>query len=125
MELVFKDKNIELIGKQNKLDIMSNAEFTPVQLVVSAVASCGMYVFRAILKNSGVAHEFVKTTVDFEVDRSTSVKPLKNIELVYYLKVDEDIKAKVERIKKLVAANCPVMQSLSEDVEVVEKIIYQ
>ena len=124
MELKFKNENIELIGNEAVLDINRSKEFSPVQMMVAASGACGMYVFRSILTNSNIKHNFIKTEVSYKTDDTNKVRPLSEISITYHLEVNEEIKERVSRILKLVGKNCPVIQSLSDNVLVIENIIY-
>lgn len=124
MELKFKNENIELIGNEAVLDINRSKEFSPVQMMVAASGACGMYVFSSLLTNSNIKHNFIKTDVSYKTDNTNKVRPLSEISITYHLEVNEEIKERVSRILKLVGKNCPVIQSLSDNVLVIENIIY-
>ncbi len=124
MELIFGTNGVELVKENGNWEMKSGFGFSPVQSLVASVGACGMYVFTAILTKSGIEHEIIKTTLAFEVDESTRVKPIKTITIDYHITVDASDKDKVERFVHLVPKNCPVMQSLNSNIEVIENIIY-
>lgn len=124
MELVFGNNGIELIHENGNWNLKAGAGFSPVEALVAAVGSCGLYVFQGLLTGSKIEHEFVNAKVDFKVDDSKRVTPVKEIVIDYFMKANEEDKARIERIVDLVSKNCPVMQSLNEDVEVIENIHY-
>ena len=92
-------------------------------MFVAAVGSCGLYVFQGILNGSKVPHEFVNAEVTHKVDETIKVNPVKEITIDYYIKVEEDYRERAERIMELVPKSCPVMQSISPNVTVIENTI--
>lgn len=124
MELVFGNNGIELVHDDGNWTLKKDVGFSPVEALVAAVGSCGMYVFQGILNGSNVDHEFVNSKLSFTVDDSKRVTPVKEITIDYYMKVDEKDRERAERIVELVSKSCPVMQSLSSDITVIENIHY-
>lgn len=124
MELVFGNNGVELVHQDGNWDLKAGFGFSPVETLVASVGACGMYVFQGILNGSKVDHEFVNTKVSFKVDEESRVKPVKEITIDYFMKVEEANKTKVERIMELVPKSCPVMQSLKSDITVIENIHY-
>lgn len=121
MKLVNGKNGIELVHPSGNWELKKDFGFSPVESLVAAVGSCGMYVFEAILNGSKIDHEFVETKVAFEAAEKRP-HPVKEITIDYYIKMDEANHAKAERIMELVPKSCPVMQSLSADVTVIEKL---
>ena len=124
MELIFGQNGIEMIHEKGNWELKAGFGFSPVETLVASVGACGMYVFNGILNGSKIEHEFVNTKVSFEVDESTRVRPVKEITIDYFMKVDEANRSRAERIMELVPKSCPVMQSLGDHVRVIENIHY-
>ncbi len=124
MELIFGKNGVELIKEGGNWELKAGFGFSPVESLVASVGACGMYVFSGILNGSQVEHEILKTTLAYEVDESSRVKPITKIIIDYHMTVEDELKDKVERFVKLVAKSCPVMQSINPSIEVVENIIY-
>ena len=124
MELVFGNNGVELVHQDGNWDLKAGFGFSPVETLVASVGACGMYVFQGILNGSKVDHEFVNTKVSFKVDEESRVRPVKEIKIDYFMKVEKANRTKAERIMELVPKSCPVMQSLKSDITVIENIHY-
>ncbi len=124
MELVFGNNGVELVHQDGNWDLKAGFGFSPVETLVASVGACGMYVFQGILNGSKVDHEFVNAKVSFKVDEESRVRPVKEIKIDYFMKVEEANRTKAERIMELVPKSCPVMQSLKSDITVIENIHY-
>lgn len=124
MELIFGSNGVELVKDTGNWQLKSEIGFSPVQTMAASVGACGMYVFRAILEKSSVAHEIIKAEVTYELDESIRSKPISKIKVVYHMKIADALKDKAERFMDLVPRSCPVMQSLNPNIEVVESILY-
>lgn len=124
MELIIGENGVELVHDEGNWNLKKGVGFSPGETLVAAVAACGTYVFEGLMKGSKVPHEIVKTLVDYENDESTRVKPVKKIVIDYYVKIEEEHRARAERLVELVPKNCPIMQSINPKIEVVENIHY-
>lgn len=124
MELIMGTNGVELVHANGNWDLKRGTGYSPAQALVSAVGACGVYVFTGMLEASGIAHEFVNAKLDYENDETIRIKPIKKIEVNYFMKIDEKDRVRAERIMAMVPNNCPVMQSINPKIEVVELIHY-
>ncbi len=125
MELVMGKNGVELTHPDGNWDLKRGTGYSPAQAMVAAAGACGVYVFTGMLDASGVAHTFIRAAVDYENDETIRIKPVKKIMIDYYMDIDVDARDRAERILKLVHKNCPVIQSLNPNIEVVEQIHYE
>lgn len=98
--------------------------YSPVQLLVSAVAACGGYVYQSVLENSHVPFELEKIEVSYTRDEKRQSEPVKSIQVDFFAKIPEEFQAKAIRCLRLVAPNCPVMQSIDPAIQVEETVTF-
>lgn len=97
--------------------------YSPVQSLVAAVGACGGYVYHDVLDNSKIAHELVEVRLSYTRDEEKRAHPIKTITIVFVAKgVAADLQGRAERALRLVSPNCPVIQTLSADVEIHESV---
>lgn len=96
--------------------------YSPVQMLVSAVASCGGYVYASVLNNSNIPHTIEKIEVDYTRDETRKASPVASINLVIHAKIAEEYHEKATRCVKLIAPNCPVIQSIDPNMIVTESV---
>lgn len=96
--------------------------YSPVQMLVSAVAACGGYVYQSVLENSKISYEFKKVEASYTRDQEKKAEPIKTIELIFYLAVEQSDQERASRCLKLVSPNCPVIQSLDPQITVTETV---
>ncbi len=123
MELILNDDVVELVHESGNWLLKRGVGFSAVEMVVNAAGACGLYVFNSILKNSKIECDVQRAFVTYTVN-DNKVRNLKTINIEYHIRVEEELKAKVERVLPFVHRNCPVMQSLDENIEVIESIVY-
>lgn len=100
--------------------------YAPVQALVSATAVCESYVYQEILTNSHIPFTFVSTDASYERDEATTAQPVKDIQVTFHIKDVPAAKQKLAtRALHLVAANCPVTQSLNPNLKVSETVIFE
>ncbi|OTN75796.1 hypothetical protein A5886_000872 [Enterococcus sp. 8G7_MSG3316] len=98
--------------------------YSPVQMLVSAVAACGGYVYRSVLENSKVDANISKIEVSYDRNPDKKAEPVSAIQINFSAKVAEADQEKAIRCLKLIAANCPVIQSLDPAIEVTETVVF-
>lgn len=125
MKLVFGKNGVELVHPEGNWDLKKGFGFSPVELLVSSVGACGMYVFDGILTRSSIPHKINNVDIEYIVNPDGHVHPVTEITLKYYVEVEEDLRQRTERILALVPKNCPVMQSLHPDIKIIETIHYE
>lgn len=98
--------------------------YSPVQMFVAAVASCGGYVYASVLQNSNIPHEIEKIEVQYLRDEKRKTNPVSAIDLVIHAKIDAVFHEKAERCVKLISPNCPVIQSIDPQIVVTESVLF-
>ncbi|WP_142972865.1 OsmC family protein [Enterococcus casseliflavus] len=98
--------------------------YSPVQMLVSAVAACGGNVYASVLENSKITAEIEKIEVSYDRDDNKKAQPVSAIQIQFYAKIAEADHDKATRCLKLVSPNCPVIQSLDPAIEVTETVTF-
>lgn len=124
MELISSEKGIELVHQNGNWLLKKDIGFSPVEMLVASVAACGAYVYEKILTNSAIAFTTEKVTVSYERDSDKQAKPLSQVSITFFLHLSEADQGKAERALKLIGKNCPVIQSLDPEIEVIETAIF-
>ncbi len=114
----------ELPTEQGNWVLVRGQGYSPVQMIVSAVAACGGYVYQSVLENSHVTFTFEKIEVDYTRDSARRAEPLDSIQLRFYVQVPEEQHEKAIRCLRLVSPNCPVIQSLDPTIKVEETAVF-
>lgn len=102
--------------------LLREVGYSPVQMLVSGIAGCGAYVYEAVLKNSDVPHTIERVHVEYTRDTHKKAQPLATVDLVIEAKVPASSHEKALRCLKLIAPNCPVIQSLDPTIQVTETV---
>ncbi|MFC6314412.1 OsmC family protein [Lapidilactobacillus achengensis] len=97
--------------------------YAPVQALVSAAAVCESYVYQEILTNSKIPYTFQKTTVSYDRDPDGNVNPVQAMTITFYVTIPEAKQGLAQRALRLVAANCPVTQSLDPKIKITEQLV--
>lgn len=124
MELRSSEKGFELVHKSGNWILKKDIGFSPVEMLVASIGACGAYVYEKVLTNSQVEFDFKQVEISYERAETKPAKPLSRVEIVFSLRVAETDQGKAERALKLIAKNCPVMQSLDPEIVVVENVIF-
>lgn len=124
MTILYQDDIVELVSQKGNWILKRELGFSPVQLLVAAIAGCGTYVYASILKKSNIEHEFIKVEFDYTQNQEATARPLQTVTINFYLKVDLDFQARALKSKSLINKHCPVIQSLDPKVKVEENIIF-
>lgn len=122
LELIQGEKGMELPLAAGNWVLLKEEGYSPVQSLVAAVGACGAYVYQSILANSKIPHTFEKVMIEYTRDSERQSEPVKTIELVLTVKVAPELQDRATRGIKLIAKNCPVMQSLDPAIEVSERV---
>ena len=122
IELVQGKAGIELPVSTGNWVLLKEQGYSPVQSLVAAVGACGAYVYQAILTNSKIPHTFARVMIEYTRDTERLSEPVNKIEMVFDVTVAPELQARATRSIKLIAQNCPVMQSLDPAIEVSEKV---
>lgn len=124
VNLEIKDGKIHLPVAKGEDWILDNEQtYSPLQLMVQAVAACGASVFKNMVKNSNVEASLIAVDIEYTRDETTDVRPINSLNLIY--KVDAKAE-KAQRMSKTIASRigqyCPVMQSLDQTIAIEESV---
>ncbi|MBP1039772.1 OsmC family protein [Vagococcus sp. BWB3-3] len=122
IELIQGEKGMELPLEAGNWVLLKDYGYSPVQSLVAAVGACGAYVYQSILTNSKIPFTFEKVLIEYTRDAERQSEPVKKIEMVFDVKVAPELQDRATRGIKLIAKNCPVMQSLDPAIEVIETV---
>lgn len=115
-------EKFELAANPTNWILAREQGYSPVQMLVTAVATCGGYVYTSVLENSQVPFEFEKIDVSYDRDTTKRADPVSAIAIQFFVKVPLEAQEKATRCLKLVAPNCPVIQSLDPAIVVTETV---
>lgn len=124
MELISSEKGIELVHKNGNWLLKREIGFSPVEMLVASIAACGAYVYERVLTNSKITFTTQRVEVAYERDVEKKTNPLKAVTITFYLTIPEKEQEKAERGIRLIAKNCPVMQSLDPEIVIKEQVIF-
>lgn len=96
--------------------------YSPVQLLVASIGACGGYVFESILEQSNIDCVIESVACLYERDENKQGKPLKKVEITFFVKADPTQLERAVRASGSINAYCPVMLSLDKDVEVIKHV---
>lgn len=123
MKFEVRDDCIETSFNHGILKISSDETvgYRPVELFVSAVASCSGMVLRNILKKQRVTYE--RLTIDAAVERDEQeANRITKISLQFHLYGKDLNEAKLNKNLRLVRRHCSMIRSVSDSMEVEESI---
>ncbi|WP_207871767.1 hypothetical protein DOK78_000164 [Enterococcus sp. DIV2402] len=120
--LIQGKEKIELPHETGNWVLAREQGYSPVQMLVCAVAACGGYVYQSVLDNSHIPYQFEKIEADYSRDTERRAEPVQAIQLRFYVKIAEEFQEKAQRCLKLVSPNCPVIQSLDPAIQVEETV---
>ncbi len=124
IELLANAGRFELANEPQNWVLKKGAGYSPVEMLASAVAGCGGYVYSDVLTNSKIAFTFEKISVSYSRNEAKKAAPLKLIDLTFFVKVAEEQQDRAIRCLRLVSEHCPVIQSLDPEIEVKEAVIF-
>lgn len=124
IKLVQGEKGIELPVESGNWVLLKEEGYSPVQSLVAAVGACGAYVYQSILTKSRIEYEFSYVDLSYERDADVQSEPVKKIDIIFHVKIDEKDQGRAERSLKLISPNCPVIQSLNPTIEVNETVVF-
>ena len=122
IELIQGKEGIELPHPNGNWVLLKDLGYSPVQSLAAAIGACGAYVYESILTKSQIPFEFERATVTYTRDEGRQSEPLKTVEINFEVKIAANYQERALRCLKLVAANCPVMQSLDPRIIVTETV---
>ncbi|CEN28087.1 MAG: OsmC family protein [Lactococcus sp.] len=124
MKLVLGENGVELVHPAGNWHLKHTIGYSPVEALVASVAACSIYVYKKILENSGIDFELVDATVSYERDADKKAQPVSEITINFEMKVAAADQKKTSRALRLIAPNCPVIQTLDASVVVEETVSF-
>lgn len=122
MKLIDKSGNLELVHKDGNWVLKKEIGFSPVQMTAASAAACSAYVYEKILKKQRIPFELIGVDIDYERNEETEPRPISKIVVRISVKVAEKNQERAKKDAALIAANCPVVQSLNPNIDIVEQV---
>ena len=88
-----KDK-LELPQQNGNWVLARELGYSPVQMLVTAAAACGGYVYTSVLENSHVPAEIEKIEVSYTRDSTKKAEPISSIQINFMRGFQRNIKKK-------------------------------
>ena len=117
-------EKLELPASPENWQLVRGKGYSPVQMLVSAAAACGGYVYESVLENSHVPFQLFKIEVTYTRDEERRAQPIDSIQIQFFADVPEEFQDKAVRCLKLISPNCPVIQSLDPVIKVEEFVTF-
>src|SRR5699024_3245365 len=124
IEIKAKNDLFELEMSPNNWKIVREKNYTPVEMLVSAIATCGGYVYQDVLRNSKIGFTFDRIEVSYSRNEAIESRPLKEVQLLFFVQVLPEFQDRSRRCLRLVSSHCPVIQSLDKSIEVTEEVVF-
>jgi uncharacterized OsmC-like protein len=124
VKLIEKNGQVELVREQGNWILHRGQGFSPVQTLVATAAACSTYVYEDILNKQGIAYRIDQVDVDYERDLTRPAHPVAKITIHFTARVSRTNRVKAEKDLRLIARNCPVVQSLSPSIAVQETVTF-
>ena len=125
IELIQGKKGIELPVETGNWVLLKEEGYSPIQTLVASVGSCGAYVYQSILNKSHIPYKFEKTIVTYTRDSERQSHPVNSIAIHFELSVPLEFQERANRSLKLIKKNCPVIQSLDTEINIVETATFK
>lgn len=122
IELIQGKEGMELPVSSGNWVLLKDQGYSPVQSLVASVGACGAYVYQAVLENSKIPYVFERVKINYIRDAERKSEPVKQIDLIFEVSIASELQERAIRSLKLVAPNCPVMQSIDPKIEVTETV---
>lgn len=125
-KIIVTAENEQLLLRKEGIEWILKKEvgYSPVQMIASATAACGGYVLASILKKSNIPFLLDRVEVEYDRDEARRASPISEIELTFYVQADVEYQERIKRCLKLVAPNCPVIQTLDSNIKIVESLVF-
>lgn len=122
LHLIQGQKGFELAQETKNWSLIREDGYSPIQMLVSATAACGGYVYQSILTNSHIPFTFKGIDVTYERDEEKKAHPIRSIHMTFLVSVPQEHQRRAQTSLKLVSGYCPVIQTLSTEVSIVESV---
>ncbi|TGA99881.1 OsmC family peroxiredoxin [Sporolactobacillus shoreae] len=116
--------HVELVHESGNWILLRELGFSPIQTVVAVTAACNAYVYEGILKKQKIPFKLISVDVDYEINEKLGTHPISAIHVHLVLNVDEADQEKAIKDLRLIAKNCPVVQSLNPSIEIDETVSF-
>jgi uncharacterized OsmC-like protein len=124
MKLVERSGHVELVHENGNWILLRGLGFSPTQAVVAATAACSVYVYEEILKKQNILFKLISIDVDYEINEKLETHPISGIHVHFVLNVAEADHEKAIKDLRLIAKNCPIVQSLNPSIEISETVSF-
>src|SRR5699024_4064679 len=92
IEIKAKNDLFELEMSPNNWKIVREKNYTPVEMLVSAIATCGGYVYQDVLRNSKIGFTFDRIEVSYSRNEAIESRPLNEVQLLFLFKFYQSFK---------------------------------
>jgi uncharacterized OsmC-like protein len=96
--------------------------YSPVQMLIASIGSCGGYVLDSLLDKMKIDHEMKHIEMTFEVNHESKAFEPTYIGMVFHVKLVNQEVDKALHALTLVHKYCPVMLSLNENIKIEKSI---
>lgn len=103
------------------LNISTNQKvgFTPIQLLVSSIASCSGIALQEVLAQKGITYEDLKVKTDVERN-SNEVNKVEKIHILFLIISNNIDDKQIEQSIEIAKRNCATVQSIKSSIDVIE-----
>ncbi|MFV0558110.1 MAG: OsmC family protein [Enterococcus sp.] len=120
--LIQGEHGMELPRTTENWVLLREYGYSPVQSLVAAAGACGAYVYQDVLKNSKIPVTFHGVELAYTRDEEQTSHPVKELNIHFKVSVAEELQGRAERSVRLVSKYCPVIQSLSANIQIHETV---
>lgn len=124
MKILTGEEGLELVHPAGNWKVKKEIGFSPVEMLVSSVATCSTYVYQDVLKNSKIPYELHEVEVQYEREIAGTVHPITKIQITFIMAIPEELQERAERGLKLIPKHCPVVQALDKAILVEERLVF-
>ncbi|MFT8871604.1 MAG: OsmC family protein [Sporolactobacillus sp.] len=122
MTLTANADGYTLESEHGTLELNKSGDFTPGDLLITAIAGCSGLVFKRLLANRSIHYEAL--TIDTDAERAVDEKPPRFIKVVVRMTLkgshfDEQL---IRRLFTHVEPNCTIAQSVKGAIDVDEQL---
>lgn len=125
MEFLNGNDGIELIHPEGNWKLKKEVGFSPVEMIAAAVGGCSSYVYQALLDKYEIPYVFHKLILSYERDEEKRTNPISSITMEFILTVGPEYQEQAKEMLTKVDVRCPVIQSLSSEINVHESVRFE
>lgn len=117
--LIDKENHVTLTHKNGAWILSEERGFSPLDTLIGATAACSTYVLKGILNKQKINYTIQRVQANYEEGTS---RPLEQIDILFYLSVDDSDKEKVKKDLQLVPKHCTVARCLDPAIKINEQV---